>query len=65
MSYCRFENTYHDLADCADHIGDEIKNEYEIRYRSKLIDVCREIVKEVDEKAREDEKAENFFNDRG
>lgn len=45
MSYCRFENTYHDLLDCEDHFGDkpndESGDEYslsesETKYRNKL-----------------------------
>lgn len=33
MSYCRFENTYHDLLDCSEHIFDDDLSEDEKRYK--------------------------------
>lgn len=47
MSYCRFENTSKDLADCAQHMGDELENDYEINARRHLLDLCKEILEDV------------------
>jgi len=46
MSYCRFENTYHDLKDCYKNIDDQALSETEERYRQKLIDLCKEITED-------------------
>lgn len=51
MSYCQFENTYHDLKDCLDSLeaagsaGEVIlnANEYEKPYVKKLIALCKDI----------------------
>ena len=50
MSYCRFENTYNDLVDCLEALGDssiekleEEANQYERKYIRKLIELCEEI----------------------
>jgi len=47
MSYCRFHNTLEDLRDCLEHIGDIKISPDEKRAREKLIEICREIIKEV------------------
>jgi hypothetical protein len=47
MSYCRFENTAGDLADCARHISDKLTSEHEIRARLQLIDHCKSILEAV------------------
>lgn len=47
MSYCRFENTARDLADCLEHIGDNL-SESEHKSRQKLVELCEEIVKGYD-----------------
>lgn len=53
MSYCRFENTYRDLADCQFALetmatGDGTKlNEDEERYAAMLITTCRQILEDV------------------
>ena len=46
MSYCRFQNTGNDLADCYDHIEDDVEelDEYEQRGRAKVIRYCQEIL---------------------
>jgi hypothetical protein len=46
MSYCRFENTLGDLAECAYHITDDLGSESEFDARIELVEVCREIIKE-------------------
>jgi hypothetical protein len=42
MSYCRFENTLRDLADCANAMDDDT-SEREQEYRHRLISLCVEI----------------------
>ncbi len=50
MSYCRFENTFHDLEDCAEQIefGTLLSSESEKHYRTKLIELCRAIVEQME-----------------
>jgi hypothetical protein len=43
MSYCRMENTYNDLVDCFDN-WEETESKSELKYRAKLLGLCREIV---------------------
>ena len=41
MSYCRFENTLHDLQDCEENIHDTADlSEEERQARESLIEVC-------------------------
>ena len=47
MSYCRFENTAHDLADCAEHILERLTSEYEIEGRVSLIRSCVRILEDL------------------
>ena len=46
MSYCRFENTFNDLQDCYEALGekelDEL-SETEKKYAKRLIKMCRDI----------------------
>ena len=49
MSYCRFENTYHDLIDCFDNIWDEAENERDERYRKNMIRFLKERIDEIEE----------------
>lgn len=52
MSYCRFENTFGDLQDCANALEEadsieaveEDANEYEKPYIRRLIELCKDIV---------------------
>jgi len=48
MSYCRFENTYHDLTDCWDSFEDPLDelSESEKEYRKKLVELCRTVAEE-------------------
>lgn len=46
MSYCRFQNTLHDLRDCAEHLGDKL-GEDEAYARKRLVLVCTEILGEL------------------
>lgn len=50
MSYCRFENTFLALDECAEELSnhdieelEEKANQYEKRYIKKLIKLCKEI----------------------
>lgn len=45
MSYCRFENTAADLADCSRHMDDELDSDYEQEGREALIRLCVEIAR--------------------
>ena len=49
MSYCRFENTYHDLIDCFDNIWDEAENERDERYRKNMIRFLKDRIDEIEE----------------
>jgi len=49
MSYCRFENTYRDLKDCANHITDNFDNKPdEKRYRNLLLNLCKTILDDAE-----------------
>ena len=43
MNYCRMENTYRDLLDCCEN-WDETESQSELKYREKILKVCKEIV---------------------
>ena len=47
MSYCRFENTYRDLVDCAQAMNETL-SENERKYKEKLVNVCQEIIEEYE-----------------
>ena len=49
MSYCRFENTYNDLLDCFENIGNEAENERDERYRVRMIRFLKEQLNEIEE----------------
>ena len=49
MSYCRFENTYHDLTDCFDNIWNEAENERDERHRKYMIRFLKERLDEIEE----------------
>lgn len=60
MSYCRFENTFHDLEDCAEHIHDGHFTGSEKKYRERLIQLCKDIAEECDwEEDEEDEEEDD------
>jgi len=41
MSYCRFENTYRDLADCFKSLqNDDELSEDELRFKKRLVALC-------------------------
>jgi len=47
MSYCRFENTSKDLADCYEYLNDPLTGEHELRGRARILKLCRKIVDEA------------------
>lgn len=57
MSYCRFENTYNDLKDCYEALGEvnnleeleKSANEYEKPYIRKLIKLCARIAADYEQ----------------
>ena len=49
MSYCRFENTYHDLVDCFDNIWEEAENERDERYRQRMIEFLKGRIDDIEE----------------
>ena len=58
MSYCRFENTLHDLWDCEEHINDLDLSKKEWSARNSLIKTCKYIVEnsiEIKEEELEEE----------
>lgn len=44
MSYCRFENTANDLADCLEHFEDTDLSIYERAGRERIFNMAQEIV---------------------
>ena len=64
MSYCRFENTYHDLRDCFEALNDagsvesleETSNEYEKKYIKKLVELCKIIADDFGDELCEDDE---------
>jgi len=63
MSYCRFENTYHDLIDCFDNIWEEAENERDERYRKNMIRFLKERLDEIEELNEELDKPLGMFID--
>jgi hypothetical protein len=66
MSYCRFENTFHDLVACAEAIenGSDDLSPTEARYKDKLIQLCREIAEQAgDEEEEEDDEQGSETNE--
>lgn len=49
MSYCRFENTVRDLADCQEHLSDRDLSDTEERARKRLIKICKQIADDTEE----------------
>jgi hypothetical protein len=54
MGYCRFQNTLHDLHDCAGHMEDTDLSQAERAARRYLISLCQEIVDEANDESSED-----------
>lgn len=49
MSYCRFENTYSDLADCVGALRDcEEMSDLEHRYASLMREMCVDYIRAYD-----------------
>lgn len=54
MSYCRFQNTLLDLQDVAEHLNEKLSGEEE-RAKNRLIDLCRDIIEEMDDEQGQEE----------
>jgi hypothetical protein len=56
MSYCRFQNTVTDLADCEAHINDDMEDmsDEEIEARKELIEICKNIASQFEDDDEED-----------
>jgi hypothetical protein len=63
MSYCRFENTYHDLNDCYRNIDDTDLSETEARFRKRLIELCQLIGEVADPELVMDYEEEEVENE--
>ena len=48
MSYCRFENTYNDLLDCAGALEqrDELSSS-EKEYRERMLHICADMLEQI------------------
>ena len=46
MSYCRWENTYRDLVDCAESLN-EATSEREFHFRKRLLTTAAEMLEEL------------------
>ena len=54
MSYCRYENTYHDLLDAQGALEEEAESgkklsDSELKHRDRLIQLCKDIAESADE----------------
>ena len=47
MSYCRFENTLHDLRNCWNNFDEKELSESEEKARKRLVELCKEIAEEA------------------
>lgn len=47
MSYCRFQNTVRDLADCEEHLDDTLTGD-EKDARDRLIRICKRIAEQAE-----------------
>ena len=63
MSYCRFENTYHDLIDCFDNIWNEAGNERDERNRKYMIRFLKDKIDEIEELNEELDNPGMFIDD--
>ena len=47
MSYCRFQNTANDLADCAEHLFDKRVDGEEARARLRILDIAIDMLSDL------------------
>lgn len=59
MGYCRFRNTLTDLEDCSEHIRDKDLSAEELRARRRLVQLCRQIIEDVEDSYLDELEAEN------
>ena len=48
MSYFRFQNTYLDLLDCANNLGDKDLSDSEKMARKNLLELCKEMIEDFE-----------------
>lgn len=65
MSYCRFQNTQQDFADCLEHIKDAGLSEDEKRARVRLVQAAMEMLQEIGLDVQNIEVDDLAFNDLG
>lgn len=47
MSYCMFENTYHELVQCLEALSTNKElSERELKFKRKLLELCKDIASE-------------------
>lgn len=63
MSYCRNENTYHDMVDCLRHIEDVAENARDEAYRIRLLESIIDFVESGTAKDALEDALENRFVD--
>ena len=58
MSHCRFENTLKALRECTEHWEDDLSNDFEVRARKRLIELCKDIAEEFSDDLDEEYEGE-------
>jgi hypothetical protein len=48
MSYCRFQNTYLDLLDCANNLNDKDLSDSEKMAKKNLLELCKEMIEDFE-----------------
>ncbi len=64
MSYCRFENTYHDLKDCIENFTDlnDLSKSEQV-YALKIRELCKEFLEYTQNEEENEEENEEVAND--
>jgi len=58
MSHCRLENTLEALRECTEHWEDDLSNNFEIRSRKRLIELCKDISEEFNDDNYDEDEGE-------
>lgn len=58
MSYCRFQNTAGDLADCLNYVNVKVDSREEDEARKRLVKLCRQVVEQFDDEPNEERQEE-------
>jgi len=62
MSYCRFENTFHDLLDCLRNIDSKAETERDERFRVKMVQLLQSVNDEYNLVEEVEEIDEDYFD---